>query len=104
MKMTVEQVMALVDEYEMECKKTKCVPHYYKRKGKMVERSYPDIIYTERREELYKILRSDECKVFQCSKCGAWVSYFGLESWCCDFEEGEFICSGCFAEEMGDDL
>ena len=66
MKMTMEQVMALVAEYQMESKKTQRVPHYYMRKGQLVERSYPDVIYTERYKELcYDILRRDECKVFQ---------------------------------------
>ena len=105
MKMTMEQVMALVAEYKMESKKTQRVPHYYMRKGQLVERSYPDVVYTERYKELfYDILRRDECKVFQCSECGEWVGYFDLESWCCDFEKGEFICSECYEEEMGDYL
>ena len=105
MKMTMEQVMALVAEYQMESKKTQRVPHYYMRKGLFFYVSYTYVIYTERYKELfYDILRRDECKVFQCSECGEWVGYFDLESWCCDFEKGEFICSECYEEEMGDDL
>ena len=105
MKMTIEQVMALVAEYEMEAKKTQYVPHYYVRKGQIVQRSYPDTVYTERYKELfYDVLRREECKVFQCSECGEYVGYFDLESWCCDFESGEYVCSVCYEEGMGDDL
>ena len=105
MKMTMEQVMALVAEYKVEAGKTQRVPHYYMRKGQLVERSYPDIVHTERYKELfYDILRRDECKIFQCSECGEWVGYFELETWCCDFETGECVCSRCSEEEMGDDL
>ena len=105
MKMAMEQVMALIAEYKAESKKTQRVPHYCMRNGQLVERSYPDIIHTERYKELfYDILRRDECKVFQCSECGEWVGYFDLESWCCDFEADDFICAECYEEEMRDDL
>ena len=105
MKMTMEQVMALVEEYKMESKKTQRVPHYYIRGGQVRERSYPDYVYTARYKELfYDILRRDECKVFQCSECGKWVGYFDLEPWCCDFEKGEYICSCCYGKEWWDDL
>ena len=104
MKMTMEQVMALVAEYN-EAGRTQRVPHYYMRKGQLVERSYPDIIHTEQyKESLYDILRRDECKVFQCPECGKWVGYFDLESWCCDFETGDYICSECYEAAMGYDL
>lgn len=105
MKMTMEQVMALVEEYKAESEKTLRVPRYYMHNGTIVERSYPGIFYTERYKELFHdILRRDECKVFQCSECGEWVGYFDLESWCCNFESGEYICSECYEEGMGDDL
>lgn len=105
MKMTMEQVMALVAEYKMEYNKTQRVPHYYMRNGRLVKRPYPDIIYTKRYDELFHdILRRDECKIFQCSECGEWFGYFDLESWCCDFENEKYICPECYEIEMDDDL
>lgn len=105
MKMTVEQVLALVKEYKAEEAKTQRVPHYYMRKGQIVERSYPDFVYTDRYNELFHdVLRRDECKVFQCSECGELVGYFDLEYWCCDFESGEYLCACCYEDGMGDDL
>lgn len=103
--MTIEQVLALVEECEQEKAKTQVVPHYYKRNGVMHERSYPDYIYTPRYKELFHdVLRREECCVFHCHVCGKMVGYFELESWCCDFEEGEYICSCCYEDGMGEDL
>ena len=98
----MNKVMELVKELETEEKNVKIVPHFYKRKGKMVERSYPDRIYSNRYHEL--INEIEEKKVFKCSECGEMVSYFGLETWCCNFKEGNYICSCCYEEEMGEDL
>ena len=102
--MTINEVMVLAKEYEVERKAVKKVPHYYKRNGQMVERSTPDYIYSDRYYELSKILRSDKAKVFKCSECGEMVTYFDLETWVCDFEEGEYTCSLCYEDYMGEDL
>lgn len=102
--MTINEVMAMVKEYEVERKAVKKVPHYYKRNGKMIERSYPDYVYSDRYYELSKILNSDEARVFKCSDCGEMVTYFDLETWICDFEEGEYTCSICYEDCMGEDL
>lgn len=106
MKKSVERILELVKEVELEEKKTQKVPHYYKRNGKMLERSYPDYIYTERYKELFY---SDESplraeKIFFCPDCGQMVAYYDLESWCCDFEEDDYICSLCYEDAMGEDL
>lgn len=105
--MTKEQmkVMALVEEMKAEEKKTQYVPHYYKRNGKMMRRSYDDTVYTERYKELFfgnGGIRG--VKVFKCAECGEMVDYFELESWCCDFENGSFICAECYENDMGEDL
>ena len=73
--LTVQEVKALVIEMEAEEKKTKYVPHYYKRNGKILERSYPDRIQTARYEELFydrenKLLRGEAGKIFKCCDCG----------------------------------
>ena len=104
--MTKKEVLALVKEMREEEKKTQRVPHYYKRNGKILERSYPDYIYTERYKELFY---SDEspirkANIFKCECCGEMVNYFELESWTCDFENDEYICSECYENEMGEDL
>lgn len=106
--MTKEQmkVMALVEEMNAEEKKTQYVPHYYKRNGKMMRRSYDDIVYTERYRELFfgnGGIRG--VKVFKCHACGKMVDYFGLETWCCDFYvPNGCLCAECYEEEMGEDL
>lgn len=102
--MTINKVLELVKEYEAERRAVKKVPHYYKRNGKMIERSYPDYIYSDRYYELGNILDSDEAKVFKCSDCGEMVTWFDLESWTCDFEKGIYLCSCCYEEAMGEDL
>lgn len=100
--MTMAEVMELVKEYYEEEKKTVSVPHYYKRNGKMLRRSYDDYIETKRYNELWNILRSEEAKVFKCTDCGRMVGYFELELWMCDFENNVYIC--CYDDAMGDDL
>lgn len=102
--MTINEVMAVVEAYEVERKNVKKVPHYYKRNGKMIERSYPDYVYSDRYYELDKILRSEEARVFKCAECGRMVTFFDLEVWDCDFEEDEYICSLCYEDIMGEDL
>ena len=102
--MTFEMVMALVDEYYEEEKKTVRVPHYYKRNGEIKRRSYDDLVETPRYKELSKLLRSEEAKIFKCAYCGEMCSWFELESWICDFDKGQYACSLCYEESMGDDL
>ena len=102
--MTINEVMAMVKEYDAERIAVKKVPHYYKRNGKMIERPYPDYVYSDRYHELSKILDSDEARVFKCSECGEMVTYFELETWICDVEEGEYTCSCCYEDCMGEDL
>lgn len=107
--MTKALVLQMVEEMHEEKKNTQRVPHYYKRHGQMVERSYPDTIYTERYKELFydkekRGLRSEEGKIFRCGCCGKMVGYFDLETWICDFEEDDYTCSICYEEGMGDDL
>lgn len=103
---TKNEIMELVNEYKTEDKKTYTVPHFYKRNGKMVERSYPDYIKTDRFKELFyndeSPLRS--AKIFTCECCKEKVAYFDLEAWTCDFETDEYICSECYENVMGDDL
>lgn len=102
---TKVEILELVKELKEEEKKTMRVPHYYVRNGEVRERQYPDYVHTERYEELFgesSPLRTE--KVFKCEDCGSMVSFFELESWCCDFEEDEYICSCCYEDEMGEDL
>lgn len=98
------KVMELVDEMYEEAKKTEHVPHYYKRNGKMIRRSYDDTVYTERYKELFfgSVIRSK--KVFRCAQCKQMVDYFSLESWACDFSTDDYICADCYESEMGEDL
>lgn len=100
----VKMVMGLVDEMKEEEKKTVHVPHYFKRGGKMVRRSYDDTVYTDRYKELFfgSAIRSQ--KVFCCAECKEKVDYFSLESWCCDFEHGKYLCADCYESDMGEDL
>ena len=102
----MKKVLVLVEEMREEQKKTVRVPHYYKRNGKMLRRSYDDTVETERFSELFHGnggIRG--VKVFKCCECGEMVDYFELESWICDFDhEDGCICSLCYEEEMGDDL
>lgn len=103
--LTKEKILAFAEEFDREEEKTQRVPHYYKRNGKILERSYPDYIYTDR----YKFLfHSDESPLnqpfFLCSGCGKKVSYWRLERWCCDFNKDRYVCSYCYEEEMGEDL
>ena len=102
--MTIEIVLTLVDELEEEKKKTVRVPHYYKYRGEMKRRFLDDFVYTDRYHELMKLICSEEAKVFKCEECGEMCGWFDLETWCCDFEEGDFVCSFCYEEGMGDDL
>lgn len=105
MKKEIMKVLELVKEMKSEAEKTEHVPHYYKRNGKMMRRSYDDIVYTERYRELfYGNGGIRGVKVFKCEECGKMKDYFELESWCCDFNRGEYLCSCCYEEEMGDDL
>lgn len=108
--LTVQEVKALVIEMEAERKKTKYVPHYYKRNGKILERSYPDRIQTARYEELFydrekKLLRGEVGKIFKCCECGKMCGYFDLECWSVDELNGEeLLCSECYENDMGEDL
>ena len=100
--MKKEKVLELVAELEIEKKNVKIVPHFYKRNGKMIERRCPDRIYSDRYHELLKIINENE--VFECSECGEKVSYYELETWCCDFKKENYLCSCCYESEMGEDL
>lgn len=103
--MTKIEILALVAELHEEEKKTQRVPHYYKRKGQMVERSYPDYVYTPRYKELFgqtSPLRTE--KIFRSAISGEMLAYFDLEAWTCDFEEDYYISSMEYEEEMGEDL
>jgi hypothetical protein len=102
--MTINEVMTLGMELEEEAKKVTYVPHYYMWKGQMKRRLGDDIIHTERYHELFEILGSEEAKVFKCEECGEMCSWFDLETWCCDFEEGYYICGCCYEDAMGEDL
>ena len=94
----------MATEWQAEQKKVTYVPRYYKYKGEMKRRSYDDIIHTDRYYELMTLLSSDEAKVFQCAECGEMCDWFQLESWCCDFEAGYYICGCCYEDAMGEDL
>ena len=100
------KVLELVKEMRAEEAKRQYVPHYYKRHGQMVRRSYDDCVDTERYLELFHGQGGIRgVKVFKCCECGEMVDYFQLEAWCCDFDhEDGCICDECYAEEMGDDL
>lgn len=102
----MKKVLVLVEEMREEQKKTVRVPHYYKRNGKMLRRSYDDTVETERfRELFYGNGGIRGVKVFRCNECGEMVDYFELETWCCRFDHKDgCICSMCYEEEMGDDL
>jgi hypothetical protein len=104
--MTKTEILALVAEMKAEEKKTQKVPHYYKRNGKMLERSYPDYIYTERYKELAYSATSPLYteKAFVDAETGKAYTYMELEAWACDFEEDSYISSEEYEEEMGDDL
>jgi len=99
----IMKVLELVEEMRMEEKKTKRVPHYYMRKGQLVERSYPDYIQTERYKELFfgDAIRGQ--KVFKCCECGCMVDYFSL-SYESDYEEDDYLCESCYEDDMGEDL
>lgn len=103
---TKEMILNLVKEMEAEKKKTKKVYPYYKYKGEMRKRSYPDYIYTDRYKELFfsdeSPLRS--AKIFKSSVSGEMLAYLDLEAWCCDFEEDYYISDIEYEEEMGEDL
>ena len=100
------EILALAKTMEDEKKKTVKVPHYYKRNGKMVERSYPDYVETD----LYKFLAySKESplkteKIFKSSISGKMLSYYELEKWVCDFEKDYYESSEEYEDRMGEDL
>ena len=104
--MTKTEILTLVEEMKAEEKKTIAVPHYYKRNGKLLERSYPDFIYTERYKELFfnydSPIRTE--KVFVDAETHKAYTYYELEWWLCDFEKDNYISSEEYEEEMGDDL
>lgn len=102
--MTIEMVLALVAEMELEARKDEKVPVYFMRKGQKVRRSYDDVRHTARYTELFygDAIRSQ--KVFRCECCGEMVDYFSLERWACDFARGEYTCSECYETGMGEDL
>lgn len=108
---TFKEVMEMVKKAREEEKKTKFVPHYYKKNGVMVRRSSDDIVYTDEYKKLFfdsecKTLRSDDAKIFKCACCNQMFGYWDLEAWCCTFDEenGNYICDLCYEEEMGEDL
>lgn len=100
----VMQVLGLVEEMKLEETKTIRVPVYYKRHGKMVRRFCDDYQYTDRYKELLfgDVIRGQ--KIFKCHSCKEKVDYFSLESWCCDFNKGSYLCASCYEEEMSEDL
>ena len=103
--MTKAEILVLVDELEAEKEKTQRVPHYYKRGGKVLERSYPDYVYTDRYHELMawdSPLRTE--KVFVDAESGKAYTYWELEWWACDFEADSYISSEEYEDEMGEDL
>ena len=75
--MTIENVLALVAEMNEEEKKDVRVPHYYKYRGEIKRRLYDDIIHTDRYNELFNLLLSDEAKVFKCEECGEMCENIG---------------------------
>lgn len=102
--MTKTEVMELVEEYKKEEAKTIRIPHYYIHNGIVCEHPYPDIVRTNRYNELfYHILNSDEAKIFKCDYCGEMIGYFDLESWCCDFDNNEYVCNCCYEQNQLDD-
>lgn len=103
--MTKKEIFALVEEFYAEEKKTVRVPHYYKRNGKILERSYPDWVETERYKELFSEnspLRTE--KIFESEPSGEMVAFFDLEWWCCHPEDDYYISSIDYENEMGEDL
>jgi len=102
--MNEKMVRALVNEMLEEKKKAVNVPHYYKRNGKLLRRSYDDTVYTERYKELFYGQEIRSKKIFKCCKCGCLKDYFSLETWQCDFEDNKIICADCYESEMGEDL
>lgn len=90
--MTIKTVLALVAEMKEEKKKD-------------VRHSYGDVIHTDRYNELFALLSSDEARVFKCEKCGDMCDWFYLETERCDFEAGYYLCSCCYEDAiMGEDL
>ena len=102
--MSVKEVLALVEELKREEEKVVFVPHYYKCKGEMKRAQCDKAIYTERYGELMDILDGEDAKVFKCADCGEMCGWFDLETWCCDFEKGNYVCSCCYGNEMGEYL
>ena len=105
MKYTKEMILELAKEKEIEEKKTIKVPHYYKRNGMILERSYPDYIYTDRYRELtaYKS-PLNTARVFVDKKTKKAYAYNDLEKWICDFEKDRYVSSEEYENYMGDDL
>jgi len=103
---TKEMILKLAEEMMVEEEKTQRVPHYYKRNGKILERSYPDYVYTERYKFLFFSEESPLIteKIFKSSVSGKMLAYLDLELWCCDFEEDFYISSEEYADEMGEDI
>lgn len=105
--MTKNEVFALIEERKAEESKTVKLPHYYKRNGKMLLRSYPDYVYTDRYKEVNAILRSESAKIFRCVECEMMVNYDDLEHWLIKDEKSDnakYLCSCCYEEMMGEDL
>lgn len=119
--MTLAEVRALVVELNIEDKKTKKVPVYYKRHGQMVRRSFDDRVPTERYLELLRLLDSEEAKVFVCEDCGERITCFQAASWCYERDDDVFgdynfgvfdamerdgyvICSCCLEARYGEDI
>ena len=101
--MTIKEVLKMVAELDVEEKKTEKVYPTYKRNGKILTRSYPNYIYTERYKELLEKIY--EQKIFKCNECGEMCHYYELEAWGCNFDEEDgLLCSSCYEEAMGEDL
>lgn len=100
----IRKVLTLVDEMEAERKLTRQVPHYYKRNGRMVRRSYDDTIETERFITLFHRteggIRGNRC--FTCDSCGKSFDYFDIAWWCSSDEYT--VCDECAEQEYGEDL
>lgn len=92
---TIEQVLELKERYD------ELVEELYKQlhEGKITQK---ECFSNKERGNLLHELHED--KIFKCESCGQYVAYGDLETWCCDFDEQEYLCSLCYEDEMGEDL
>jgi hypothetical protein len=100
--LNVKAVLALVEELEIEKKKTIYADRRYKRNGEWKKACCRERITTARYKELFNLIASDEAKVFKCAECGEFENWFFLENWCCDIAKDYFICACCY-DEMSED-